>query len=151
MSKYGPKYKPEFAEQAYKYCLLGATNDDLARMFGVAPSALDKWIRNKPEFAEKVKAGRQVADGRVAESLFRRAIGYSHPEEKVVNVGGELKKVETTKHYPPDTIACIFWLKNRQREKWRDKVDHSVGGENGGPVKIDVAIELVEGDGKAGG
>ena len=30
-------------------------------------------------------------------------------------------------HVPPDTVACIFWLKNRRREEWRDKheVDHS--------------------------
>ena len=28
---------------------------------------------------------------------------------------------EYTEHYPPDTTAAIFWLKNRQPEKWRDK------------------------------
>ena len=29
---------------------------------------------------------------------------------------------------PPDTIACIFWLKNRRRQEWRDKFDHAVRG-----------------------
>jgi hypothetical protein len=28
-----------------------------------------------------------------------------------------------TKHYPPDTTAAIFWLKNRRPSEWRDKVD----------------------------
>jgi hypothetical protein len=26
-------------------------------------------------------------------------------------------------HYPPDTTACIFWLKNRQPQRWRDRVE----------------------------
>ena len=39
----------------------------------------------------------------MAHSLYRRAIGS-----------------ETT---APDTTACIFWLKNRRREDWRDRVD----------------------------
>lgn len=28
---------------------------------------------------------------------------------------------EYIEHYPPDTTAAIFWLKNRQPEKWRDR------------------------------
>ena len=27
---------------------------------------------------------------------------------------------------PPDTTACIFWLKNRQPDKWRDKQDMNI-------------------------
>ena len=34
---------------------------------------------------------------------------------------GETIVVPTVKHYPPDPISAIFWLKNRQRKKWRDK------------------------------
>ena len=39
--------------------------------------------------------------------------------------------IETVKHYPPDTTAAIFWLKNRQVERWRDKqeVDHTTKGD----------------------
>ena len=25
-------------------------------------------------------------------------------------------------HFPPDTTACIFWLKNRRPEVWRERV-----------------------------
>jgi hypothetical protein len=28
-----------------------------------------------------------------------------------------------TKHYPPDTTACIFWLKNRKPKEWRDRAE----------------------------
>lgn len=27
---------------------------------------------------------------------------------------------------PPDTTSCIFWLKNRQKDKWRDKTEQEV-------------------------
>ena len=51
--------------------------------------------------------------------------------------------VPYTEHYPPDTTACIFWLKNRQKAAWRDRqeVEHS------GKVSLE---ELVSGsfDGK---
>ena len=36
-------------------------------------------------------------------------------------VNGQIVITPTIKHYPPDTTAGIFWLKNRQRDKWRDK------------------------------
>ena len=32
-------------------------------------------------------------------------------------------------HYPPDVTACLFWLKNRRPDRWRDvqNIDHAVG------------------------
>jgi hypothetical protein len=29
--------------------------------------------------------------------------------------------VPYTVHYPPDTQACMFWLRNRQRRHWLEK------------------------------
>ncbi len=49
--------------------------------------------------------------------LFKRAIGYEY-EEITMNNGIENKRV--MKHITPDVTACIFWLKNRKPEKWRD-------------------------------
>jgi hypothetical protein len=31
--------------------------------------------------------------------------------------------VKTVEQYPPDTTACIFWLRNRRADEWRDKID----------------------------
>ena len=60
-------------------------------------------------------------------ALFKRATGYEHIEKKVAYVGGKNKVVDVTKHFPPDATSAIFWLKNRQPKKWRDKkeVEHS--------------------------
>ena len=69
-------YKPEFAEQAFELCLAGATNQDLADTFEVGHSTIDNWLQKHPEFAQSVKRGRALADGRVAHGLYSRAIGY---------------------------------------------------------------------------
>ena len=48
--------------------------------------------------------------------------------------------VPTTKHYPPDTTAAIFWLKNRQKSKWRDKQDHEISGPDGKPIETEFEL-----------
>ena len=35
---------------------------------------------------------------------------------------------EVDKHYAPDATAAIFWLKNRQPDKWRDKQEVEQSG-----------------------
>ena len=37
-------YSPDLCELAHNYCLLGATNDELAAFFGVSPRTIDNWI-----------------------------------------------------------------------------------------------------------
>ena len=55
---------------------------------------------------------------------YHRAMGYSHPEEKIFcSKDGEVTRVMTTRHYPPDTTAFIYWTKNRMPEHFRDKQD----------------------------
>jgi len=120
------KYEEAYAEQAFKLCLLGSTDVQLADFFEVTESTINKWKIDYPEFSESLKKGKNEADAKVAESLYNRALGYSHPEDKIFNANGEEMIVPTTKHYPPDTSAGIFWLKNRQKDKWRDKQEREV-------------------------
>lgn len=44
------KYKAEYAEQARKLCLLGATNEELAAFFEVGITTLERWIKAHKEF-----------------------------------------------------------------------------------------------------
>lgn len=134
-------YKPEFAEQAHKFCLLGATNDQLAQLLGVSARTIDAWLATKPDFAERVKAGRAVADATVSESLYRRALGYSHKAVKIMSYEGQSFEHEYTEHYPPDTVACIFWLKNRRPDLWRDKIEHQHGADDELLAALDAAGE----------
>ena len=122
------KYDAKFPEQARKLCLLGATDLEIADFFGIGTTTLYRWKSEHPEFREALKEAKVEADSRVEESLYHRAVGYSHDAEKVFQFQGAIVRAPYREHYPPDTTAAIFWLKNRQPERWRDKqeVEHNV-------------------------
>ena len=115
------QFHPAMCEEAHNYCLLGATNDQLADFFGVSPSTIDNWIAGRRDFEAAVKSGRVIADAKVARSLYVRAVGYDRKVEREVILGGALKPVTSTVHYPANVQACIFWLRNRRRRSWRDQ------------------------------
>lgn len=123
------KYKEEYNELAYKYCLLGATDAQLAEFFDVDESTINNWKVDYPIFLESIKKGKEQADAEVAQKLFHRATGYEHKAVKIVADAktGKEHVVPYVEHYPPDTTAAIFWLKNRQKDNWREKneVEHS--------------------------
>ena len=123
------QYKPEYTEQTYKFCLLGATDEDLANFFEVTTTTIDNWKNKKPEFLGAIKRGKEIADAEVGKSLYQRANGYEHKEDKIFLHEGETTIVETTKHYPPDPVSMIFWLKNRQAQKWRDRKEVDLGND----------------------
>lgn len=112
-------YFPGFNVRAHEYCLLGATNEELAAFFGVIPSTIDRWMVEHPKFKRSIEDGREAADGRVARALHRRAVGMTIKKERAVVVRGELKTLFLKEELPPDTNAAMGWLSNRQRSKWR--------------------------------
>ena len=113
-------YRADHCDLAREHCLLGATNAELAQVFDVAPRTIDNWIAHHPAFAAAVREGRKRADAKVAASLYARAIGFQHKVERIFLCRGEPKSFTVTVSYPPDTQACIFWLRNRRRVEWRD-------------------------------
>jgi hypothetical protein len=76
--------KPDICDLARKFCMLGATDEDLAELLEVEPATIADWIAGFPDFAMALKQGREIADATAAERLFQRAIGFSHEVEKVV-------------------------------------------------------------------
>lgn len=130
------KYQEAYAEQARKLCLLGYTDVDLADFFEVSEATINNWKHEFPEFLESIKKGKAVADGEVVAKLFHRATGYEHPEDDIRSVDGSIVITPTVKHYPPDTTAAIFWLKNRQPKAWRDKQEVEQSGDLGLTVNI---------------
>lgn len=135
------KFKPEYVEQARKLAELGATDREIATFFEVTESTVYLWKLEHPSFSEALKVGKTAADDRVEQSLYRRALGYAHDAVKIaVNAQGEVTEVPFVEHYPPDTTAAIFWLKNRRRDEWRDKqeIEHS------GHVTLGDAIDQLD-------
>jgi len=114
-------FKAEYVEQARKLAELGATDREAAEFFKVAESTLYLWKHTQPAFSEALKVGKEVADARVEQSLYRRALGYRHDAVKIMSVEGQVVREDYVEHYPPDTTAAIFWLKNRRPDQWRDK------------------------------
>lgn len=114
------KYKKEYCEQATKLCMLGATDVELADFFEVTEKTLNNWKNTHPEFLQSLKDGKEGADAAVTKSLYQRATGYTAPDLDIRVIDGQLIMTTIEKHYPPDTTACIFWLKNRRKQDWRD-------------------------------
>lgn len=144
------KYEPDFAEQVYKLCLLGATDAEIADFFEVAVSTVNLWKTEHKEFSDSIKKGKTLADAHVANRLFDRATGYAFDETTYEKVGSSLdgvdddpndmklevyKKKVITKEIAPDTTAGIFWLKNRQKDKWRDKQEYGITDKDGNDVR----------------
>jgi hypothetical protein len=121
------EYKEEYCIQVEKLCKLGATDKEIADFFEVTEQTINNWKTDFPEFFESIKRGKTLADANVADRLYQRAIGFEHDSEEIKIVsdgqgmGSSIERVPVRKIYPPDTAAAIFWLKNRQRNKWRDK------------------------------
>jgi transposase-like protein len=76
-------YKPEYVNMAKQAAKLGATDADLARIFGVSDATIDNWKAQHPDFLGSLKAGKEEADARVERSLYSRAVGYSFNSEKI--------------------------------------------------------------------
>lgn len=117
-------YKKEYIDQGYRLCLLGYTDLQLAEFWGVCEATINNWKNNHPEFLESLKKGKDLADADIAESLYMRAKGYSHKEDKILSNSQDPQKpiiVETVKRYPPDTTACAIWLNNRQSIRWKSR------------------------------
>lgn len=115
-------YKPEYAKLAQDYCERGLTDWEISRIIGCEVKAISEWRAKHSEFADALKSGKTVADERVERSLYSRAVGYHFDAVKIFNDKDTgIVYAPYVEHVPPDTTACIFWLKNRRRDLWRDK------------------------------
>lgn len=131
------KYRKEFSNTAYQLALLGATDNQVAEAFDINVSTLYEWKIKYKGFSEALKRGKIQADGLVARALFRRATGFKYAEvtfelidtKEVIEAtsagdlvkGNLYRKKVVTRYLPPDPGAAMSWLKNRQKELWRDK------------------------------
>jgi hypothetical protein len=114
------KYKAEYAIQAKKLCSLGAIDTEIADFLNIDISTLYRWKNKHKGFCEAIKLGKEPANERAKLALYHRALGYSHPEDKILSVNGEVQVIPTVKHYPPDSTALIFFLRNRLPEEFRN-------------------------------
>lgn len=138
-------YMPEYAEQARKLCLLGATDKQLADFFGVSEQTLNVWKGKHPDFVESLRAGKIKADAEVASKLYDRAIGAEWTEQQAFKVKRgtnheEVIVVDVKKAAPPDTPAIGLWLHNRKSDLWRKNPEPSSEEDKAQPVQVVVNV-----------
>lgn len=132
-------YKEIYNDQAFKLCLLGATDSELADFFDIAESTLNLWKTKHPEFVESIRAGKVAADLKIAGALYDGAMDRLIPTQQAVKVksvywdenGKRCEKetvevVEVMQGVPGDFRNQRFWLMNRQKDKWRDKQEQTI-------------------------
>jgi DNA-binding XRE family transcriptional regulator len=115
----------------------GLTDEQIAHNIGISRETLYQWKRKYSDIADTLKENKQIADIAVENALYKRALGYTYTET-TKEAGKVTKTVE--KEVVPDTTAQIFWLKNRQPERWRDKQEV----QNTGNMDFNVTIKVVE-------
>lgn len=131
MPKETSKYKPEYDKQAEVACKLGATDANLAELFGVSITTIQNWKLNHKTFFDTVKNAKDFYDTEgVENALLKRAKGFEYKEVKtVLDANGKAipdQTQVTQKQALPDTGACAFWLKNRNPARWRDKQEQVI-------------------------
>jgi len=97
---------------------LGLTDEEIALVLDVALSTLKVYKKNQ-EFLAAIKKGKTKADAAVVSRLYKNAM-------------------------EGDTTAQIFWLKNRQPDKWRDKRDIGLGGNSGEGISLKIEVVKVK-------
>lgn len=107
---------------------LGGTDEQLAAALGISRQALHKRQGKNPALVDTLKAAKAEADSRVERALYQRAIGYEAPDTHFSTYEGSVTETAFIKHYPPDPVSCIFWLKNRKPKEWREKTETELSG-----------------------
>ncbi|MCR5863054.1 hypothetical protein LRS05_13370 [Flavobacterium sp. J372] len=136
-SAYGKSlYNDDYPVQAYKLCLLGATNAELAGFFNVTKRTITTWKKFHSAFNDAITRGKKVADMEVAHSLYQATIDriittrqaikckeiyYDENGKRVEKERIEIINVE--KHVPACFRSQQFWLRNRNPKLWGGKFD----------------------------
>lgn len=137
-------------KRAYEFALLGYIDAEIAAEMGISPSTLYNWKRKYPQFAAAIASGGKRANCRVVNALLARAEGGYVTETKAFKLidkhGNErIEIVEVPRYIPPDTQAIIFWLTNRERERWKiyKPADHPDPIASRPPVYVSESPELL--------
>lgn len=136
-------YKPEYDRIVEGLCKLGATEPEIAEALGVCLTTVKNWKNANDGFVAAIKRGKEFADMNVAESLFKRAVGYKAKKVVTASFQGKITdETEIDEEVAPDVTAQIFWLKNRRPDLWRSNRDaDDTGKQEAQPVSITVEVK----------
>lgn len=112
---------------------LGLSERQIAKNLGVSKSTFEKYKKEHSDFLDHLKRGKETADAKVENALYKRATGYKVTKVQAIKVkedhydaeGRKIQKenvvtVEIEEEIPADVSAIKFWLSNRQKGRWAD-------------------------------
>jgi len=100
------KFTEKEIKEIEKLASLGLTIDNIGFLLDTPSRTLYSEKKRSKEVADAIKRGRETANSKVANALFKCA------------VNGNI-------------TACIFWLKCRGGENWKEKVEVTDQGKDG--------------------
>jgi transposase-like protein len=123
------KYNPElFPRMARQLAARGATQSEIAEIFGVATRTLQRWCMQYPELSAAIQAGNDLFNPRVERAAAESAIGYWVTwDDEILDAKGKVIRTIPHKQFiPPSVQAQKFWMKNRMKDKWSDVHKHDI-------------------------
>lgn len=137
------KYTPERLELIYKVLSEGGTEKEAYTRAGISQDTYYAWLKQKPEFSEKVKEAQRAYEDwwnndcikSAKKSLKLLIEGTSYNEittEYGLNKDGkpvQTKRKEVEKKILPNITAIIFALTNRDPENWKNRINQDIRGE----------------------
>lgn len=134
-----PDYYNTLAE---KYAREGCIDTEIVKKLEISLSAFYDWQKKFPDFKKSLKNNKIVVDKLVEDSLLKRALGYSYTEVKQIIKDDVVIQIEKfKKSMPPDVTAQIFWLKNRDSERWKDMRQNNNQNKNTTIETVDFEFE----------
>lgn len=143
--KYADWLTPEGLLKIEGWARDGLTDEQIAGNIGIRRETLYEWKKKYPNISNVLKKSKDVADRTIENALYERAIGGVKKIRKAFKVKRsyydkkgrkcekeEIISAEDEVYVPGDTTAQIFWLKNRKPERWRDKPQEVVDGNESG-------------------
>lgn len=133
-------------EEVEMWASMGLSESQIAFNLGISRATLENYKRDHLDILESLKRGKNQADFKVENALYKKATGYESRETVPVKVketyyddrGNKCQKekldtVEVIKEVPPDVSAIKFWLVNRKQGKWKEN-----------PTKVEIDKALLE-------
>lgn len=97
----------------------GLTYEQISNNMGIDTSTLWDWRKKDANISNALKKGREVVDFEVENALLKNALSGN-------------------------VTAQIFWLKNRKKSEWREKIEYTT--DNNEVSKLDELLKEIKND-----
>lgn len=120
----------------------GLNDKQIAHNIGISRDTFYRWAREHSDFSDAIKEGKAPIDIEVENALLKSALGHTVKIRRAIKLRSKqqlkdrgtieeehIEYVDEEVYVPPQTVAQIYWLKNRLPSKWRDNPDESDNAE----------------------